>query len=210
MARQMGAAQCSGSISNRYRGNEMADLNSIAAREAAIALPDLIVPGLSAVFCGLNPGLAAAAVGHHFEGRGNRFWRAIHLAGFTERELKPSEDAQLLTYGFGLATVVCRPTARATEVSRMEYANAAAGLIGRLNRFRPTYIAFLGKDAYAAMRHQKHLSWGPQREPLAAAKVWLLPNPSGRNRGFSLAELVAAYRELREAAAGETSQRQAG
>ena len=188
----------------------MTTLNAIAAREAATALPDLIVPGLSAVFCGLNPGLAAAAVGHHFEGRGNRFWRTLHLAGFTERELKPADDAQLLTYGYGLATVVCRPTASATELSRKEYADAADGLIGRLNRFRPAYIAFLGKDAYAAMSHQKHVPWGLQRQPLGTTKVWLLPNPSGRNRSFSLGSLVVAYREFREAAAGEAAPCRAG
>ncbi len=180
----------------------MTDQISIAVRAAGTALPDLIVPGLSAVFCGLNPGLQAAAVGHHFEGRGNRFWRAIHLAGFTERELKPAEDEQLLKYGFGLATVVCRPTASATELSRKEYADAAGGLIRRMNRFRPTYIAFLGKDAYAAMSHQKHVTWGLQREALGTAKVWLLPNPSGRNRGFSLTDLVQSYREFRGIAVG--------
>ena len=179
----------------------MTDQSSAAMQASGSALPDLIVPGLSAIFCGLNPGLRAAAVGHHFEGRGNRFWRTLHLAGFTERELKPVEDQQLLKYGFGLATVVCRPTASATELSKQEYADAAAGLVSRLNRFRPHYIAFLGKDAYAAMSHQKHVSWGLQREPIAASKVWLLPNPSGRNRGFALADLVAAYCEFREAAA---------
>lgn len=187
----------------------MTDQHSNPGQEAATALPDLIVPGLSVVFCGLNPGLAAAAVGHHFEGRGNRFWRTIHLAGFTGRELKPAEDAQLLAYGFGLATVVCRPTASATELSTKEYADAAEGLLDRLNRFRPTYIAFLGKDAYATMSHQKHVAWGLQRELLGASKVWLLPNPSGRNRGFSLAGLAAAYRELREAAGTETTSCQA-
>lgn len=192
----------------------MTDQNAITGEAEGTALPralpDLLAPGLSAVFCGLNPGLAAAAVGHHFEGRGNRFWRAIHLAGFTERELKPAEDALLLTYGFGLATVVCRPTASATELSRKEYAAAAAGLICRLNRFRPAYIAFLGKDAFATMSHQRHVTWGLQRERLGAAKVWVLPNPSGRNRSFSLAGLVEAYRELREATVTETSPCSAG
>ncbi len=180
----------------------MTDQISAPALTAGASLQDLIEPGLSGVFCGLNPGLQAAASGHHFEGRGNRFWRTIHLAGFTERELRPAECEQLLRYGFGLATVVCRPTASASELSTEEYADASEGLIQRLDRFRPKYIAFLGKDAYAAMSHQKHLRWGLQRQALRASKVWLLPNPSGRNRGFSLADLVEAYREFRVAAAG--------
>lgn len=172
------------------------------ALAATGTLQDLIVPGLAGVFCGLNPGLRAAASGHHFEGRGNRFWRAIHLAGFTTQELKPAECARLLDDGFGLATVVCRPTASAGELSRQEYVDASAGLLERLDRFRPRYIAFLGKDAYAAMSDRKDLGWGPQPQRLGASKVWLLPNPSGRNRSFSLADLVDAYRAFRLAAAG--------
>jgi TDG/mug DNA glycosylase family protein len=160
-------------------------------------LQDLIAPGLLAVFCGLNPGLRAAASGHHFEGHGNRFWRTMHLAGFTERELRPAECGQLIAYGFGLATVVCRPTARASELSKKEYADALGGLVQRLDRFRPSHVAFLGKDAYAAMIHQKQVRWGRQPQPLCASSVWLLPNPSGRNRSFSLADLVEAYREFR-------------
>ncbi len=121
----------------------------------------------------------------------------MHLAGFTERELRPAECRQLLAYGFGLATAVCRPTASASELSENEYADALGGLVQRLDRFRPRHIAFLGKDAYATMSHQKHIRWGRQSQPLCASSVWLLPNPSGRNRSFSLADLVEAYREFR-------------
>ncbi|WP_411971148.1 uracil-DNA glycosylase family protein [Mesorhizobium sp. BR1-1-9] len=46
-------------------------------------LPDLLADNLSVVFCGLNPGLDAAQTGHHFAGKGNRFWQVIHQAGFT-------------------------------------------------------------------------------------------------------------------------------
>ena len=160
-------------------------------------LPDLIAPDLTAVFCGLNPGLQAAASGHHFEGRGNRFWKAIHLAGFTDRELRPAECGEFLLSGFGLATVVCRATASASELAQGEYTDAALDLVQRLNRFRPRYIAFLGKAAYAALSQQKHVDWGAQPQTLGASKVWVLPNPSGRNRGFGLAELVDAYSEFR-------------
>jgi len=160
-------------------------------------LQDMMKPGLSAVFCGLNPGLRAAVTGYHFAGNGNRFWRAIYLAGFTDHELRPADCHRLLSYGFGLATAVSRPTASAGELSYEEYVSASLRLTEKLERFRPTYIAFLGKAAYAAMINQRVVNWGPQKLPMGGSKVWVLPNPSGRNRGFSLANLVDAYREFR-------------
>lgn len=161
------------------------------------SLPDLLAPGLLAVFCGINPGLRAAACGHHFAGHGNRFWRTLHLAGFTDRELPPEQCAELLSYRFGLTTVVSRATAGASELSRLEYVDAALPLAQKLERHRPACIAFLGKAAYAAMTQQRHVRWGEQRQRIGPSRVWLLPNPSGRNRAFSLGDLVEAYRALR-------------
>ncbi|QYY29946.1 G/U mismatch-specific DNA glycosylase [Cupriavidus pinatubonensis] len=160
-------------------------------------LPDIMKPGLSAVFCGLNPGLRAAASGHHFAGHGNRFWRVIHLAGITDRELEPVDDRQLLSYGYGLTTAVSRPTASAAALSHNEYVDASVRLIIKLERFHPACVAFLGKAAYAAMTSQRVVPWGPQRRRMGGARVWVLPNPSGRNRAFSLAGLVDAYGEFR-------------
>src|ERR1700743_1926862 len=84
------------------------------------ALRDVIAPGLSILFCGINPGLRAASTGHHFAGRGNRFWRVLHLAGFTPEQILPEDDRSLLRYGCGLTAVVPRATAQAAELSRSE------------------------------------------------------------------------------------------
>ncbi|MGO4327456.1 G/U mismatch-specific DNA glycosylase [Cupriavidus sp. 2TAF22] len=172
----------------------------VPAQEPSGPLQDMMRPGLSGVFCGLNPGLQAAMTGFHFAGHGNRFWQAIHLAGFTDRELRPADCHLLLSYGYGLATAVSRPTASASELSHEEYVGGSPQLAAKLERFSPAYIAFLGKAAYAAMTGQRVVSWGPQRQPISSSKVWVLPNPSGRNRGFSLADLVDAYGEFRLAA----------
>src|SRR5271170_3914918 len=80
-------------------------------------LPDVIAERLAVVFCGINPGMTAAAVGHHFAGRGNRFWRVIHLAGFTPEEILPENDRTILQHRFGLTAVVDRPTAQADQLS---------------------------------------------------------------------------------------------
>lgn len=162
-------------------------------------LPDLLAPALSVVFCGINPGNQAAALGHHFAGRNNRFWRVLHLAGFTPHEIAPEHDRSLLQYRCGLTSVVERPTAGADELARHEFVAASSRLEEKIRRHAPTAVAFLGKVAYAAITQRSELAWGEQPTPFGGARVWLLPNPSGRNRSFTLEALVVAYRALRVA-----------
>lgn len=160
-------------------------------------LPDIVAPGLSVVFCGLNPGLSAAAEGHHFVGRSNRFWRVLHLAGFTPHLIAAEDDASLLTYGLGITSVVERPTAGVDDLARAEFIDAASGFEAWVRRWTPAHVAFLGKAAYAAMLGRRSVDWGRQAAPFGGAVAWVLPNPSGRNLAFSLDALVTAYRDLR-------------
>lgn len=162
-------------------------------------LPDVIAGQLAVLFCGINPGMAAAATGHHFEGRSNRFWRVMHLAGFTPEELSPAESRHALEYGFGLTTLVGRPTAAADELTKQDFVDATAGFERKIATYAPRFVAFLGKAGYAALTGGRQITWGRQTPPLQGSIAWVLPNPSGRNRGFSLEELVEAYRELRVA-----------
>jgi len=159
-------------------------------------LPDIIGGRLSVLFCGINPGMAAAATGHHFEGRANRFWRVIYLSGFTPEELSPQEDRRILEYGCGLTTVVGRPTAAADELSKQDFVDAASGFEQKIATYTPDFVAFLGKAAYAALTGERDIAWGRQAIALQGSTVWVLPNPSGRNRAFTLERLVEAYREL--------------
>src|ERR1700712_1410818 len=99
------------------------------------SLPDVIAEHLSVVFCGINPGLSAAARGHHFAGRSNRFWRVIHLAGFTPGEIDPEDDRTILQYQCGLTTLVGRPTARADQVSKAEMIAAASLFEQKIARY---------------------------------------------------------------------------
>ncbi|HKU00985.1 MAG TPA: G/U mismatch-specific DNA glycosylase [Paraburkholderia sp.] len=172
--------------------------------DSAQSLPDILEPGLSIVFCGINPGMRAASTGHHFAGRGNRFWRVLHLSGFTNEEFRPENDRLLLQYGYGLTTAVSRPTARAAELSRVEIQAAAAQFELKIQRCAPGFVVFLGKMALSEMSGKRDIQWGLQAAAFGGARVWVLPNPSGLNRAFSLDALVAAYRELR-IVAGQTS-----
>lgn len=165
----------------------------------ANALPDIIAEELSVLFCGINPATSAAVAGHHFISRSNRFWRAIHLAGFTPEEIRPENDRTILQYQCGLTAVVDRPTARADQLSAEDFTRAAAQFERKIIRYAPRVVAFLGKAAYVALSGQREIGWGYQPATFAGAAVWVLPNPSGRNRAFSLDQLVTAYRQLHQA-----------
>jgi len=163
----------------------------------AATLPDILAKNLNVVFCGINPALTAATSGKHFMSGTNRFWRALHLSGFTPEQIRPENDHTILKYSYGLTTAVARPTRQANELSRDELVRAGAALERKLAAYRPRHVAFLGKMAYAAIARNPKLDWGPQTMTFAGASVWVLPNPSGLNRAFQLDALVAAYREMR-------------
>ncbi len=160
-------------------------------------LDDILAEHLNVVFCGINPGKGSAALGLHFANRSNRFWRTLHLAGFTPDEIRPEAGRTLLHYQCGLTTVVERPTASAGELARHEFTDAAAAFEQKIRRYAPRFVAFLGKPGYSALSGQRQLAWGLQPQSLGDASVWVLPNPSGRNLAFSLEQLVQAYRQLR-------------
>lgn len=162
-------------------------------------LSDILTDRLVVVFVGMNPSLMAAATGHRFAGPSNRFWRVIHLAGFSPILLRADQDRSLPQYGCGLISAVSRPTRRASELSRGELAASGEALRAKIDRFRPKWIAFLGKGAYSAIMARRDVKWGLQEQPLGNAHVWVLPDPSGLNRQ-TLAQLVAAYGALRLAA----------
>ena len=166
-------------------------------------VPDLIAPGLTVLFCGINPGLYSAATGHHFARPGNRFWPAIHRSGFTPRQLAPWEEAQLLDAGCGITNLVARTTAAASELSAAELRAGGRALERKLERFRPDWVAVLGIGAYRTAFGTPRASVGRQPESLGDTSVWLLPSPSGLNANHQLPDLVAEFRRLRAKAFGD-------
>nr|WP_315028740.1 G/U mismatch-specific DNA glycosylase [uncultured Chryseobacterium sp.] len=159
-------------------------------------LTDIIAKGLDVIFCGINPGLKSSDDGHHFSGRSNRFWRVLHQSGFTPYEIEAVNDTSILDFGYGLTTAVARATSRADELSKEEFDNSLEIFKAKIIEFKPKYVAFLGKAAYKAFSKKKEILWGLQSEDFCGAKVWILPNTSGLNRGFSLDDLVASYGEF--------------
>jgi len=162
-------------------------------------VPDLIGPGLKVLFCGINPSLYSAAVGHHFARPGNRFWPALHAGGITPRRFSPEEGEALKALGYGITNVVDRATAAAEELSPGEYLVGGRRLKDKVRRFRPGFLAVLGMTAYRVAFGRPQARVGRQPETLAGSYVWVLPNPSGLNAHYQAADLGRLFADLREA-----------
>jgi TDG/mug DNA glycosylase family protein len=174
-----------------------------AARDQTI--PDLLRPGLAVLFCGINPSLYSAAVRHHFARPGNRFWPALHAAEFTDRLLSPFEELRLLEGGYGITNLVARATATADELMNDELEAGARILTGKIRRHRPKAVAFLGVGAYRTAFARPKAALGRQPERFGDVALWVLPNPSGLNANYQLADLARLYGELRRAVNGLSS-----
>ncbi len=161
---------------------------------------DILAPDLRVVFCGINPGKSSAHTGFHFAHPGNRFWKVIHQAGFTDRLLKPEEELQLLDTRCGITMLVERPTVQASEVELLELRDGGRELVRKMEEYQPRALAILGKQAFEKAFQVRGVKWGKQQVTIGATEVWVLPNPSGLNRA-TLDKRGAAYRELDEARA---------
>ena len=168
----------------------------IAAAEGR-TVPDVAGPGLSVLFVGINPGLYSGAVGHHFSRPGNRFWKTLHLAGFTDRLLSPFEERELIGHGVGITNLVARATAGANDLSPEELRRGAGRLERKVRRLDPAWVAFLGLGAYRTAFGRVDANVGPQDRPIGRSRVWLLPNPSGLNAHYQLPDLERAFTKLR-------------
>ncbi len=157
--------------------------------------------GLCVLFVGINPGLYSGATGHHFARPGNRFWRALHDAGFTPRVLSPFEEKELLALGLGITNLVSRATASASELSPQELRAGAERVRRKACRHRPRFVAFLGLGAFRVAFDRRDAVVGQQPEAICDSKVWLLPNPSGLNAHYQLGELARELAALRAATA---------
>lgn len=161
----------------------------------------LPAPGapLHVLFCGINPSLYSAATGWHFARPGNRFWPALHLSGFTPRQLDPSEQHLLAGFGLGITNLVARATAQAAELDAAELHAGSERLKALVADRRPRVLAVAGVTAYRTAFAQPHAAIGAQPPIPGAPRVWVLPNPSGLNALWTVPRLTEAFRELTEA-----------
>ncbi|MEJ7600151.1 MAG: G/U mismatch-specific DNA glycosylase [Kofleriaceae bacterium] len=179
-------------LSDPFRPSREQQLKSIRKR-----VPDLIAPNLDVLFCGVNPGLYSAAVGHHFAGPGNLFWSTILAAGLTPRLFSAFDEPELLALGYGITNMVQRTTASAEEIAKDELRRGAKALRRKVLQFKPRFLAVCGIVAYrVGFEHNKAVV-GLQPDKIGETSVWLLPNPSGLNAFHQPALMNQMFTEFR-------------
>jgi TDG/mug DNA glycosylase family protein len=178
-----------------------------------LRLTDRIGPDLRVLFVGINPGVRSAVTGHHFAGYSNRFWKLLWESRLVPEPITWTDDQRLLEWGYGITNLIARPSPGIDDLRPSEYVEGWRVLDEKIARFRPAVVAFVGVTLYrvilplvqvetsAPRRRVKPLTsvLGPQKIAIHGARVFVLPNPSGRNANYSYAEMLAAFRRLKRA-----------
>ena len=163
-------------------------------------LKDRIEPGVRVLLVGINPGIRSAAIGHHFAGHSNRFWKLLHESRLVPTLMRAEDDDRLPALGFGITNLVPRPTPGIDTLRPQEYVDGIRALRRKARRYRPAVVALVGVTLARVLldpRAGDRIALGLQPDAYEGARVFVLPNPSGRNANFSYAEMLAAFRALR-------------
>ncbi len=164
-------------------------------------LKDRIAPGVRVLLVGINPGIRSATIGHHFAGYSNRFWKLLHESRLIPEAIQSEDDGRLPEWGFGITNLIARATPGIDTLARDEYVTGERILRRKVRRLKPEVVAFIGVTLFRSVfgiRPKQRVALGPRPELFEGAKVFVLPNPSGRNANFSYAEMLAAFLALRE------------
>ena len=150
------------------------------------ALRDVVVDRPRLLLVGINPGLRSGALGHHFAGRGNPFWRLLAAARLTPVRLDFADDWRLAEFGIALTNLCPRTTRTAAELTRAEIVRGRVALARKIVRWRPAVVAFVGVSLYAMYFGGPGARGGPgaKAETIAGARVFVVPNPSGLNASY--------------------------
>jgi TDG/mug DNA glycosylase family protein len=159
------------------------------------AVPDVLGPGLTCVFCGINPGRVSAAAAAHFANPRNDFWRLLHEARFTPRLFEPSEQFGLLELGFGVTNAALRTTAGSGDLRGGDFDPSRLERIAA--ELDPVAIAFVGKEAYRGTFNERP-ELGPQWRTIGPTALYVLPSTSPANAAVPYAERLHWFRSLHE------------
>ncbi len=167
-------------------------------------LRDRIKPGVRVLFVGINPGVRSALTGHHFAGFSNRFWPLLFESGLVPERLTFEHDDRLPEFGYGITNIVPRPTPGIDTLTPAEFVAGRLRLTRKIRRYRPAIVAMVGVTVFRAMfpARKDAVALGPQPERIGESLVFVLPNPSGRNANFTYAEMLKAFRGLKNIAPG--------
>ena len=187
---------------------------------ASLRLTDRIKSGVRVLFIGINPGVRSAETGHHFAGPSNRFWKLLWESGLVPEPITYEHDDRLPEFGFGITNIIARPSPGIDVLKASEYIAGWRILEQKIDKYRPEILAIVGVTVYrailplivasnveaeagrqseAGLEPRPTAAIGPQPHIVHGARVFVLPNPSGRNANFSYAEMLEAFKSLRAA-----------
>ena len=174
-----------------------------------LRLKDRLKPGVRVLFVGINPGVRSAVTGHHFAGYSNRFWKLLSESGLAPDATSHLDDDRFPEWGFGVTNLVARPSPGIDDLRPREYLEGWKTLEKKIRRYRPRIVAFVGVTLYRVLipliepdpdrrrMRRREEAIGEQPYLIHGARVFVLPNPSGRNANFTYAEMLEAFRLLR-------------
>ena len=163
-------------------------------------LKDRIRPPVRVLLVGINPGIRSSQVGHHFAGPSNHFWKLLYESRLVPEPIGFADDHRLPEWGFGLTNLIPRPTPGIDTLRPEEYLAGARALRRKIGRVKPEVVAFIGVTLFRSVfgrRPGQPVALGPQEERLEGARVFVLPNPSGRNAHYSYDDMLNAFARLR-------------
>ncbi|WP_053220499.1 G/U mismatch-specific DNA glycosylase [Virgibacillus senegalensis] len=158
-------------------------------------IPDHLREHLNILFVGFNPSIKSSETGHHYANPNNRFWTILYRSGLTPVKLTAQEDFRLLEYGYGLTNIVARPTKEAAEITKEEYRQGRIELMGKIERYQPKTVCFVGKGVYQQYSKNRKVMWGLQENSVSQASEFVAPSSSGLVR-MKLEEIIAIYHKL--------------
>jgi double-stranded uracil-DNA glycosylase len=177
-----------------------------------LRLRDRIAGDVRVLFVGINPGVRSATTGHHFAGFSNRFWRLLRESKLVPEPITFEDDGRLTEWQLGITNLIARPTPGINDLRPAEYVEGWRLLSRKIRRYRPAVVALVGVTLYRAIlpllsdvplaerraaRNAPDRVLGLRPETVHGARLFVLPNPSGRNANFTYDEMLAAFRSLR-------------
>jgi TDG/mug DNA glycosylase family protein len=149
------------------------------------------------LFVGINPGVRSAAIGRHFAGYSNRFWKLLYDSHLIPEPIRAEDDERLCEWGLGITNLIRRMTPGIDSLEAHEYVDGLRTLRRKVRRWKPSIVAFVGVSLFRFVFDKRGaVKLGLQAEIFEGARVFVLPNPSGRNANFSYAEMLRAFRGL--------------
>jgi double-stranded uracil-DNA glycosylase len=171
-----------------------------------LRLKDRIGSGLRVLFVGINPGVRSAITGHHFAGYSNRFWKLLMDSRLVPEPVTYEDDVRLTTWNLGITNLIARPSPGINDLRLAEYIAGWKVLDSKIRRYRPEVVALVGVTLYRtilpflddfASARARPTAVGLHPIRIHGSRLFVLPNPSGRNANYTYAEMLKAFVQLR-------------